>query len=732
MEALDEHPAEVRPEPVDLMLYFRIVAQRRWVVLAFAAVVVISVAFYTLRQPKIYQATSSLIIDTSAPKYLDNNQVQEVVESGTGTYWYNKEHYETQYKVIVSRAVSKRVVEKLGLESDLSFLGLDKIKDPAALRASLSQADAIAVLQSKIKVQPVRDSRLVYVVIEDLDPDRAALLSNEITQAYIAENMALKLRTTEGASEWLEERLRDLEQRSKTSELAVYDFKKGADMLTTSLEDRQSMVSQRLNATNLALTDVKTKIAGLKARVDAIKKLRSSSSEEEVHWAEALSATGDNLLIQQLKVRYAAQKAECAELKERYLGGHPKLVACTDKLNSSKQDLAHEMTNIVRGAETDLSEATERERNLSALLEAAKTEGFEVNKKQIEFDRLKRDADNNQRLYDLVLKRLKDIELSGLLRTSNVRILDPARPSKIPIKPNVQLALLLGLFLGLLGGVGLAFTLEYLDDTVSNQSEVEAKLGLSFLGFMPTIPASLAPDSVSRDLHVHRDPKSSAAECCRAIRTNLLFMSPDKPFKTMLVSSSGPQEGKSTSVMTLGITMAQSGNRVLIIDTDMRRPRLHKAFGVPNDVGVSSLVVGDGSLDLAIKNTEVPGVFLLPCGPIPPNPSELLHTEAFRNLLKTAGQRFDRVILDSPPIGALTDAVILATQVDGVVMVLKAGKTSREMVKRAARALSDVNAKVFGVVLNQINLEDPKYGDYFYAYRQYGYPYQEKNGGVSS
>ncbi len=732
VEALEEGAAEVAREPLNPMLYLRVIARRRWLLLAFTAVVVSAVGFYMLRQPKIYQATASLIIDSSAPKYLDNNQVQEVVESGTGTYWYNKEHYETQYKVIVSRAVSKRVVEKLGLENDLAFLGLGKITDAAMLKEALAHADAVAVLQSKIKVQPVKDSRLIYVVVEDVDAERAALLANEVTQAYIAENLALKLRTTETASEWLEDRLKDLEQQSKTSELAVYQFKKEADMLTTSLEDRQSMVSQRLNATNLALTEVKTKIAGMKARVYAINMLRNSSTDDEVHFAEALTATGDNLLIHQLKIRYASQKAECAELKERYLAAHPKLAACVDKLQSAKQDLVHELTNLVRAAETDLSEATARETNLVGLLEAAKTEAFDVNKKQIEFDRLKREADNNQRLYDLVLKRLKDIELSGLLRTSNVRVLDPARPNKVPIKPNVRLSLLVALLLGLLGGLGLAFGLERFDDSISSQAEIEEKLGLPFLGFVPTISEDVTSDLIARDLHVHRQPKSSVAECCRAIRTNLLFMSPDKPFRTMLVSSSGPQEGKSTSVISLGITMAQSGNRVLIIDTDMRRPRLHKAFGVPNDIGVSSLVVGEGSLDAAIKTTEVPGVFLLPSGPIPPNPSELFHTQAFKELIKTVSQRFDRVILDSPPIGPLTDAVILGTQVDGVVMVLKAGKTSREMVRRAARLLSDVKAKMFGVILNQVDLGDPKYGDYFYAYRQYGYYYREKKDEVAS
>ena len=210
-------------------------------------------------------------------------------------------------------------------------------------------------------------------------------------------------------------------------------------------------------------------------------------------------------------------------------------------------------------------------------------------------------------------------------------------------------------------------------------------------------------------MFVHRQPKSSVAECCRAIRTNLLFMSPDKPFKTLVVTSSGPQEGKSTTCIFLGVAMAQSGNRVLLLDTDMRRPRLHKAFGVPNDVGISSLVVGEGTLDKAVKSTEVPNLFVLPCGPMPPNPAELLHTQAFAELLKAAGEKFDRIILDSPPLNPVSDSAVLATQADGVVLVLRAGKTHREAARRALRSLADVQAQMYGAILNDLDVMNPRY-----------------------
>jgi len=709
--------------PIDVLVYVRALWRRKWVALAVALAVTLGATFYAIRQPKVYSASTSMIIDVTAPRFLDS-QVQEVVDStNASNYWANKEYYETQNNIIISRAVSSRVVDRLGLQSDAAFLGVERMTLGKEREEAMRRIDAADLLRSRIRVLPVKDSRIINITVEDGDPQRAALLANEVAEAYMLENLALKLRMTETASKWLEDRLVDLEQRAKKSELAVYDFKKEKDVLSTSMEERANVVSQRLTTYTTALTDVRTRIAGLKARVEAIAQLRRSTSKEEgPRWAEALPWL-DNNLVQNLKVRYATQSTECAELVERYLEGHPKLAACKDKLASIEKDLSRELTNAVRSAETELVEATAKERNLAALLEETKGEVFQLNKKQIEFARLKRESDNDQRLYDLVLKRLKDIELSGLLRTSNVRVLDAARPLVVPIRPVVSRIILLSMLLGLVAGVALAMLLEFGDNRLHGQEDVEA-LGAPMLGFIPILPPEAA-NSPKRDLFIHEQPKSVVAESCRAIRTNLLFMSPDKPIRTMVITSSGPQEGKSMSAISLGTSIAQSGKRVLLMDTDMRRPRLHRAFGVPNDVGVSSLVVGESTLDKAVKSTEVPNLFMLPCGPLPPNPAELLHTRAFAELLETVKGLYDLVLLDSPPVNAVTDAVVLATLVDGVVMVVKAGVTPRGLGRQALRALRDVKAKLFGTVLNGVDLRNPKYGSYFSAYLRYGY-YGEK------
>lgn len=700
----------------DPRFYLRVILRRKWLILLVFAVVVGASTLYTTRQPRVYAAQISLIIDPKEPRFLDS-QIQDVNNDTGSYYWANKEYLETQFKIIQSRAVSQRVVEKLGLNADPAFLGLMKVQDEKRRQELMTKIDAVAILQAKIRVEPVKDSRVSLIKIEDSDPNRAALLANEVAQAYMDELLAQKLKLTENASKWLDEQRGSLSDAATSSELALYTFRKQADILA--IDDRASMVSQKLQETSKALTDVQLKIAGLKARVAAIRSVQQTQGAEDRLWAEALPAARENENLKTLKNRLQTLKNECTDLQSRYLDGHPKLLECREKLGVAEKDVERELSNLVLSTEAELKEATEKERNLRALFEDTKSEAFDLEKKKVELDKFKQDSENAKRQYESVYKRLKDIELSGALRTSNVKVLDAARPSMGPIRPNVPQGVMMGIIAGLVLGLGLALLLEFLDSSVASQQEVEERLGLTFLGFVPTIPEGTTGP---KDLHVFREPKSMIAECTRAVRTNLLFMSPDKPFKRMLVTSSGPQEGKSTTVINLGITMAQSGNRVLIIDTDMRRPRLHKAFGVPNDVGVSSVVVGEGRVDDAIKSTEVPGLFLLPCGPIPPNPAELLHTKAFSELLAQLGEKFDRILLDSPPVGAVADAVVLATQADGVVLVLKAGQTHRDMAQRTVRALRDVKANIFGAVLNDVNLEKSKYGDYYYgyAYRYYG------------
>jgi len=718
---------------VDLASYWRVIRKHLLLVLSVLLGTVTLITLWTLRQAKIYEATASVDIEQSTPQVLGSN-VQEVVDSTPSNYWFAREYYETQYKVIASRAVAQRVVDKLGLATDLQFFGLDRSPDKEQVARALRSADPVALLQSRVRVDPVKDSHLVYIRVQDADPSRAALYANTVAQAFIDESADQRLETTRNAADWLQGQIGDLKSKLEGSELALYSFKRDNDILSMSLEDQQNTTSQKLRTVSDEITRIQTRKAGLAAGVKQIHLLQDQSTKKGEFANDEFGPVAQSPIVEKLKEVYFAQKQVVADLSQRYEAKHPKLVAAQEQLESAHRQLETEIEHIVGAAEADYRQAVDTEAALSQILAGVRHDAFEVNKKEIDYRKLEREATNNQRLYDLVLKRLKETDLSVLLRTNNVRLLDAAVVPKSPVKPNLRLNEVAALILGLLGGLGLAFGVERLDNTLKTQADIENVLGLSFLGVIPSISDASLPQGISenansaRDLFVHTHPKSSVAECCRSIRTNLLFMSPDRPLKRILVTSSGPQEGKTTTAISLGIAMAQSGSRTLLVDTDMRRPRLHRAFGIANEIGLSTAVVGEADLEACLKNTGIPNLWVLPCGPVPPNPAEMLHTSRFKEILAALVGRFDRIVLDSPPLAAVADAAVLATQVEGTLLVVKAGVTARPMALRSLSALSSVNAPVIGAILNDLDISSQAYG--YYYYRNRGYYGQEGDNAV--
>jgi capsular exopolysaccharide synthesis family protein len=703
---------------LDLHGFLRTIYRRRWIVLPFFVTAVLVTTVVTLRATKIYDATCTIIIDLAAPRVLEKEQVQEVVDSGAGAAWYSREYYETQYRVLTSRAVAQRTSDRLQLGMNPKFLRITAITEGPQREAARAARDPVAIIQANLKVEPVKDSRIVRIRYEDPDPELASIIANTVAEAYIAETLSVRSTTTASAADWLEQQLADLERKLDASGKALFEFKKAHDIVAASWEDRQGIVSQRLTAINAALTNARLKKAELEARNEAIEAL-GTDVKAGVD-TESLNPVVSNVTIQALKSKYLEVRQECADLHQRYLDDHPRLAECEKRLALAKQGLDDQVRIAIEGARKEYKEINVTARNLVALLNETKAEAFGLNQYERDYLELKRTHDNNQRLYELVLKRLKDTGVTGMLQVSNVRILDRARPSTVPVRPSTPRNLALAVFLGLFGGIAMAFAIEYLDRTVTTQDQVEQQLGLTFLGIVPSVERSA--DGKAQDLFVHSAPKSAVSECLRAIRTNLLFMSPDRPLKTILVTSSGPQEGKTTTATSLAITMAGSGSRVLLVDADMRRPRIHKVFGISSGSGLSSLILGEGHLSEAVRETEVPGLYALPCGPVPPNPAELLHTDAFRRLLGEMSDRYDRVIIDSPPVGVVADSAVISTHVNGTVVVIKAGRTAREAGRKAVRQLRDLNANILGAVLNDINLQ--RFGQYAYYY-QYGYYYGE-------
>jgi polysaccharide biosynthesis transport protein len=702
---------------IDLRAYWRTI-RKRWPFVVLSMIVATVIAFvYTYRQPKIYEATCQVIIEPMAPQVLPGSK--DVVELGTGTFWANKEFYETQYRIIQSTSVGQRTAEKLGLQYDSDYAGVvGPTHDLAALGRTIA---------AQLSVKPLKDSRLALITVSDRKPQRAALIANTVADTYIEYNLDYKLEGARSAMAWLAEQEADLKRELEGSELKLYQYKKDRNLLAVSLDDKQSMLSQNLANVNSKLTDLHIKLLEADAKRKMIESARANITEEAT-----LPETRGNGTIERLRDSYVQLSKDYADLSSRYGPDHPRMKALSGQMETIRKAYEQEIDAVLSSFEKSYQEMVDNERSLKALMEQQKKDAIELSKIEVEYKPLQRASEQEEKMYGIIANRQKEIDITGPMKTNNVRVLERAIVPGTPVRPQPIQNLLLGLMLGLGTGIGLAFAIEALDNTLKTQADVEQFLGSPVLGLVPVIGAAPGGEAAQvgdnlreRDLGVFLDPKSVAAECCRSIRTNILFMSPDRPLKTMVVTSPSPQEGKTTTAINLGVTMAEAGGRVLIVDTDMRRPRLHRSFGVPNQIGISTVIVGKATLEEAVKRTDVPNLDVLTCGPVPPNPSELLHTERFAVVLAECARLYDRIILDSPPTSAVTDPAVLGNLADGVVLVIKAGETTRESAMHARRQLAAAKARLFGVVVNAIDFSNPAYGyEYYYRnYYRYGYTY---------
>ena len=714
---LDESESALGGEAkIDLRSYWRTV-RKRWPFVVLSMIIATVIAFvYTYREAKVYEASCQIIIDGQPPQILPGSK--DVVEMGTGSFWGNKEFYETQYRIIQSTNVGQRTAEKLGLQYDPDYLGA---MGPNHDLVALGRAVA-----SQLSVKPLKDSRLATITVTDGKPQRAALIANTVADTYIEYNLDYKLEGARSAMAWLAEQESDLKRQLEESELKLYQFKKDRNLLAVSLDDKQSMLSSNLASVNQKLTDLRITRLQLEAKRRMIEQAR-----EDISARETLPELRDSPTIGPLRQAFTQFSKEYADLSTKYGPEHPRMKSLQGQMEVVRKAYEKEIDAALTTFEKLYQEAIDNERGLKAMMEQQKNEAIELSKIEIEYRPLLRASQQNDKMYGLISTRQKEIDITGPMKTNNVRVLERAVVPGAPIRPKPIQNLLMGLMFGLGTGVALAFAIETLDNTLKTQADVEQFLGVPVLGLVPVIgstgePTDTVGDNVrQRDMGVFLDPKSVAAECCRSIRTNILFMSPDRPIRTMVVTSPSPQEGKTTTAVNLGVTMAEAGGRILLIDTDMRRPRLHRSFGVGNQLGISTVIVGKTTLEDAIKHTDVPNLDVLTCGPVPPNPSELLHTDRFAAILADCAKLYDRIILDSPPTSAVTDPAVLGNLVDGVILVIKAGETTRDAAIHSRRQLMSAKARMVGVVVNAIDFSNPAYGyEYYYRnYYRYGYTY---------
>ena len=689
---------------------------------------------WTARQPRIYQADCLIEYDLNPPKPL-GHAVEEV--SAPIGPCESREYATTQNKIIASRSVAERVVRKLSLHEDPDFNGVPEEQRGSWKPVTITQA--AQKLQRQVTVLQERETRLVHVLAKDQKPERAMLIANTVATAYIEKTMQDKLGATTSALEWLGKQLDGLKLQLEQSELALHEFSEQHTNLAVSLEDQQNIISANIAQLSSDLLKARARRIEHEARVQEMQ----AANREDPFEVYAGAALQKGLLISDLKATYQSLLRQQYTMSPQYGDAHPKMVAIQNQLESIKRALRAEIDGMIQIAQSDLKEAQHVELGLRDELARANKQGLELNLQEITQRRLTRERDNQSKLYGTLLERTAQTDLTRALQVSYVRVVDQALVPGVPVSPKVTMNLVLGALVGLLLGVGLALMLEQLDRTIRTVEDAEA-VGVTILGIMPKIDETMsstastygygygysrkrrgnhAPEQITnRDMVVHTHPKSSAAECCRTIRTNLTFMSADKPRRTVVVTSGSPREGKTTVALSLAISLAQSGKRVLVVDTDLRKPRLHRALGLSLARGVTTVLVGEATHKEAVQETEVPGLTFLASGPIPPNPSELLHTAQFRQLLQDLAKTYDHVILDSSPLAAVTDAAIIAPQVDCTILVIHSQHTTRDAARVALRQLRDVGCQPTGGVLNQVDLSQHKYGyGSYYYYNSEGY-----------
>lgn len=704
--------------------------RKNWALaLSVAVAVIAGVTFFTLGQTKIYQAEATILFDPQPPRPLGKD-VQAVVDIGQSTFWNNKEYYRTQFWIIQSPQICARVVRDLGLQKDASFLANKPVASKLPPR-TVSVEAAASVLSSRIVVEPIRESRLAQVRYRDADPQRAQRVLSRLVDVYVEDNLDQVLESANMAADWLKGQLVNLKVDLEGSEIALHEYKINKNVLSVSIDDQSNMLRAEMSRLNDAVTELRTRREHAAARRAELQKI-DPQNPAELPAQELIS----NSTLQSLRGTYVEALRAQVSLAAMGKGPeHPEAKAVKARLDESRNAILLEVKNIQRTVESDWQGMNHEISGLSGLFEDAKKRALELNLLEIEYKRLERNKDTNERLFSIVTERSKESDLTRMLRINNLRIVDRPRVPGGPVTPVVPLNLAIGTLVGAVLGLFAAIGREQLDRSVKVREDLEEDLGLPFLGMLPAVGAPIAkkgakgsmPPSVTTldrpELVVHDLPNSGPAEAARALRTNILYTSPDKPYTTLLVTSAGPAEGKTTVACCIAVAMASAGQRVVLLDCDMRRPRVHRVFGCKNDIGVTTALLEPEMLDQAIHQTEVPNLSMLSTGPLPPNPSELLHSAAFGRVLDALRQRFDRIIIDSPPIVPVTDAAVLAKLVDGTVLVVRAFETTRESVIRARRALSDVGVQLVGCVLNSVEVDRPEYGYYRYQYyrREGGY-----------
>jgi polysaccharide biosynthesis transport protein len=572
-------------------------------------------------------------------------------------------------------------------------------------------------------------SRVVSISFDAYSPQLAADVANTAADQYISFSSENRLQGVESAKDFLKQKLREAEEELRKSEQSYNQYFSSHQIISLD-NDKGNITLDRASELNKQLVEVENE----RRQAEALYQRSREVAPDDL--PQVLNDT----MVQNIARELSKQEQELANLSAKYQPNYPAVKQVQEQVNALREQLKESKQKVVRNIETQYEVARRKEADLKIALSQSKGEAIQQNRESVELNVIKQKLDIDRKIYEDLLQRSRQAGVESEFTPSNIRKIQTAEVPIAPVKPNKPLNIGLSILIGLALGIGLAFFIEYLNNTINSAEDVERITHLPPLGAIPSLQSLTKRKALaysygarkstalalsngsggpsSHELVSNHDSRSSYAESYRALRTSLLLSSAEHAPRTMLITSSHPGEGKTTIVANTAISLAQTGARVIVLDGDMRRPRCHKILNTKNDVGLSTYLSRDIPLDEVIQEAvDIPNLHVLPAGPVPPNPSELLSSVKLRILLAQLQDRYDHVVIDSPPVIHVTDALIISPQVDGVALVVKSGHTPREAVVRSKQALMDVNAKVFGVVLNHVDLErEGYYYNYNYSY----------------
>src|SRR5229473_2205487 len=706
--------------------YIRLLAKRKWIILSCVATVFAVVAIASLKMTPIYEANGSIAINKPDTTLNFQNSATFSLD------YYDPTELDTEVKILQSDLLALQVIKELNLDHSGGASGqapsLEVTPDPLQVD-SAHLSSLIGGFKGSLRVALSPNTRIIEVHYRSGDPQMAANVVNTLMQTYVENNFKSRFESTMQASDWLNKQLVDLQMKVETSQEKLVRYQREHEIL--GIDEKQNITTSKLDELNKALTAAESE------RMDkesVYRIVQSGDADTIASAATLLDAAGTGAqsgtgLLEGLRAKEADVRIQAAELSTQFGPSYPKVAQLNNQLKEIDAQILLETKKVAGKIRGQYMAALQRENMLHDALEKQKQEANKLNESAIQYSILKRDLESYRQLYEGLMEKMKQAGVSAGLKSNNFRIVDVARVPTSPIEPNIPRNLAFAFMLGLTSGVGLAFLLEGLDNTVRTTEQAQMISGLPPLGMIPMGSRTardganskrlvIATSNEAVELVTQVRPQSQMAESYRALRTSLLLSNLGAPPKVIMITSALPQEGKTTTSINCAVVLAQKGIRVLLIDADLRRPSIHKTLGMGPRSGLSNVLTGSATLQQAISRSPMlPNLAVLPAGTPPPNPAELLASSNMRDVLEELRGQYDHIVLDTPPTLSVTDAVVLSPRADAIVLVIRSGQTTKHALRRSRDVLLQVNAKVSGVLLNAVDLSSP---DYYYYYEYNG------------